>query len=56
MGKCNFGACWSCFTFALLVPQFKHSFFNEITFVQEIDTVCEVNKHIHTHKDRQVSI
>lgn len=32
------------------------SFFNEITFVQEIDTVCEVNKHVQTHRDRPVSI
>ena len=54
MGKCDFGACWSCFTPALLVPQIKLFFFYEITFVQEINTVCEVNKHImhvssHTH-------
>ena len=64
-GKCNFGACWSCVTPALHVPQIKHKFFvNEITLVEEIDTLCEVNKHIHacvcshtyTHKDRPFSI
>ena len=48
MGKYNFGASWSCVTPALLVPQMKPQFFfYDITFVQELDTTFEVNKHMH---------